>query len=292
LTIVSIEQARTTVLAMYVDLENLPKGVDFDRLMERAAGGTTKHVYAVKAAYGSAAALSKQYREQLLDHNFLIVDTPHVANKKNRADLMISVDAFERFHINLPSIDRFVFVTSDSDFSVIMDKLRIYGKQVWMVCRKTDQAKKILSCCCDRILSVEDFIPPPPVPPPASSPKPPLPATPPPKPPKIDVEKDRLAERLFKEALYHIGSGNLPVGLSAVGMQMRKLHQGFDFKRTRFKKLTALAVHFENTGVVRLTNNARGPIQIVDVDDSNLDDGDGSSENFDRQIEDMQEKSD
>ena len=129
---------------MYIDLENLPKGVDFDLLMERAASDTTKYVYAVKAAYGSAVALPKQYRQQLLDHNFQIVDTPHIAKKKNRADLIISIDAFERLHLNRPSIDRYVFVTSDSDFSVIMDKLRIYGKQVWMICRKADQAKKIL----------------------------------------------------------------------------------------------------------------------------------------------------
>jgi hypothetical protein len=245
----------TTALAMYIDLENLPKGVDFDLLMEQAASDTAKYVYAVKAAYGSAVALPKQYRQQLLDHNFQIVDTPHIAKKKNRADLIISIDAFERLHLNRPSIDRYVFVTSDSDFSVIMDKLRIYGKQVWMVCRKADQAKKILSRCCDQMLSIEDFIPPPP-----------LPA------PKVDVEKDRLAERLFKEALRQIGTGNLPVGLSTVGTQMKKIHQGFDFKSTRFKRLTDLTVHFENAGVVRLGTNAKGLTQIEDVDDAKLED--------------------
>ena len=240
-------------LAIYIDLENLPKGIDFDLVMEAAASDTSTHVYAVKAAYGSAAALSNPYRQQLLDNNFQIVDTPHVAKKKNRADLFISIDAFERFHLNQPPIDRYIFVTSDSDFSVVMDRLRAYGKQVWMICRKADQAMKILSRCCDRMSSIEEFIPPPP--PPA---------------PKVDEEKNRLAERLFKQALRQIGTSSLPVGLSTLGMQMKKIHEGFDFKCTGFRRLTDLTVHLANAGVVRLGTSAKGMTQIEHVDDAKL----------------------
>lgn len=175
----------TTALAVYIDLENLPAGVDFDRLMDMAASETARHVWAVKAVYGPVAALPKPYRQQLIDHNFQIMDTPHIVKKKNRADLMISIDAFERFHLDSPPIDRYIFVTSDSDFSVIMDKLRSYGKQVWMIGPKADQAKKLLSRCCDLLLSIEDFIPPAPPPPPPV--------------PNFDVEKDRLIQRLFKQ---------------------------------------------------------------------------------------------
>ena len=86
------------------------------------------------------------------------METPHIVKKKNRADLMISIDAFERFHLDNPPIDRYIFVTSDSDFSVIMDKLRSYGKEVWMIGPKADQAKKLLARCCDLLLSIEVFI--------------------------------------------------------------------------------------------------------------------------------------
>jgi hypothetical protein len=183
----------------------------------------------------------------------LIVDTPHIAKKKNRADLIISIDAFERLLLNRPAIDRYVFVTSDSDFSVVMDKLRAYGKQVWLVCRKADQAKKILARCCDRMLSIEDFIPPPPPPP-----------------PRTDPAKDRQAKRLFKQALRQIGTDGLPIGLSAVGVQMRKIDKDFDFKGTSFKRLTGLTTHFEIAGLVRLGHDAKGVMQIEDVDDSRL----------------------
>ena len=133
-------------LAIYIDLENLPKRVDFDRMMDMAASETTKHVFAVKAAYGSANALPKQYRQQLIDHNFQIVDRPHIVNKKNRADLMISIDAFERLHLNCP----------------------------------------------------------------------------------------------------------------AIGSQMQELHKGFDFKRTRFKRLKDPTAYFENAGVVQAGNQRQG----------------------------------
>ena len=248
----------TTTLAIYIDFENLPKGIDIDLLMEAAASDTSTHVYAVKAAYGSAAALSKPYRQQLLDHNFQIVDTPHVAKKKNRADLFISIDAFERFHLGQPPIDRYIFVTSDSDFSVIMDKLRAYGKQVWLICRKADQAKKILSNCCDQMLSIEDFIPPT------------CPLA-----PTVDAEKSRLVERLAKQALRQIGPDGLPVGLSTLGMQMRKFCQDFDFKGTGFKRLTDLTVHLANAGIVKLGTNAKGMAQIEHVDESKLEIEDG-----------------
>lgn len=53
---------------------------------------------------------------------------------------------------------------------------------------------------------------------------------------------------------------------------MKKLQKGFSFKRTRFKRLTDLTVHFQNAGVVRLGTNAKGATQIEHVDGSKLED--------------------
>ena len=245
-----------TALAVYIDLENLPAGVDFDRLMDMAASETASHVFALKAAYGSVAALPKRYRQQLVDHNFQLVNTPHIAQKKNRADLMISVNALDRFHLNNPPIDRYVFVTRDSDFSVIMDKLRSHGKEVWMIGPRADQAKRLLARCCNLLLSIEDFIPPPP-PPPA---------------PAYNVEKDRLVQQLFKESLRQIGPGGLPINISLLSMQMRKTQRGFELKRTRFKRFTDLVVFFQDAGVLRLGTNATGDMRIEHIDASKLDD--------------------
>jgi hypothetical protein len=233
-------------------------------LMEHAACEGTEYFYAVKSAYGSAAAVSKAYRQQLLDHNFQIVDTPHVADRKNRADLLISVDAFERLHIGSPPIDRYIFVTGDSDFSVIMDRLRAYGKQVWLICPKADRTKRILARCCDRMLFIESFVPPQPAA--AAAPAPPRPR--PPSSANLDPAKHQLAKQLFQRVLRQIGPGGLPIGLPTVGMHMKNLHPGFDFRQSGFKRLTDLATHFEKAGLIRLGVTAKGMRQVEDMDDS------------------------
>jgi hypothetical protein len=244
---------QTIAIAMYLDFENLPKRVDFSSLMSRTQSGGAPCVFSVKAAFGSVTSLPKGYRQQLRDNNFLIVDTPHVAKKKNRADLLISIDAFERLLLGRPAIDRFVFVTSDSDFSVIMDKVRAYGKEAWLVCRKADQAKKILGRSCDRMLVIEDFL------------RPLLPQR-----RTVDPERDLLANRLFKQVLRKIGMSRLPVDLSVVGGQMREIDSSFNFKETSFKQLTKLAAHFEKAGMLRLGYHDNGVTKIEDMDDLQL----------------------
>ena len=240
-----------TTVAIYIDLENLHGQTDIDVLMKFVAARGPSCTCAVKAAYGTVASIPRGVRERLAGHNFLIVDTPHVAKKKNRADLMISVDAFDRFHVNCPPIDRFVFVTSDSDFSVIMDKLRGYGREVWLVCRRADKAKKVLAQSCDKLLFVEDFLP-------ASAGR------------QATADNDLRAEDLFRRALVQLGTANLPIEISAVGDVMKKIDSGFSYRGTRFKRLTDLAVCLEQMSVIRLGHNAKGTLQIEDVDDSRL----------------------
>ena len=92
------------------------------------------------------------------DLNFEIRETPHVSEKnfKNRADLILSIEAFESLYQKNPEIDLYVFITADTDFTVIMDKLRKYGKEVWLVTRQTDKEKKLFTSCTDKILVIED----------------------------------------------------------------------------------------------------------------------------------------
>jgi hypothetical protein len=238
-------------LALYVDLENLSKCVDFERLLKQLSGDGRGVVFAVKAAYGNAYQIATKLREQMRDHSFRFIDTPHLAGKKNRADLMISVDAFERLHINIPPVDRYVFVSGDADFSVIMDKLRSYGKQVWLVCRRGDQHRTILSRSCDKMLFIEDFT--------GSR-----------EPSKVAPPSEGRAETLLKLALLRIGHQGLPVNLAVVGNTMRQMDREFTFSGSGFKRLTDLAQHVEKKGILRLGRDGKGEVQIEDVDDSSL----------------------
>lgn len=110
----------------------------------------------MKFACGNANSISK-LREQLTNHNFDIREAPHISEKKNRADLIISLDAFEKLYLDKPSIDRFVFITRDSDFSVIMDILRKYGKEVWLITQAADSQRPIFTSCTDNILLLPQF---------------------------------------------------------------------------------------------------------------------------------------
>jgi hypothetical protein len=58
----------------------------------------------------------------------------------------------------------------------------------------------------------------------------------------------------------------------AIYLDLENLPKGidFDFKGTRFKRLSGLTADFEKAGVVRLGRNAKGVTQIEDVDDSQL----------------------
>lgn len=155
-----LDEAMKIPIAIYFDLENIDKSFNVEKLMD-SISENLKDIdspnFAIKLACGDKAAIDK-FEEQLKDLNFTIQDTPHVAksNLKNRADLILSLSAFENFYLNTPEIKLYIFITSDSDFTVIADILRKYGKDVWLVTKKEYSEKKLFSSCADKILTIED----------------------------------------------------------------------------------------------------------------------------------------
>ncbi len=149
--------------AIYIDLENIPAGIDLKQLFEEL---TLKHnetpeeenIFVIKMACGNSKAIKKM-ETQLAEYNFTIRDTPSITtNYKNRADLIISLEALETIIVNTPVIDRYVFITSDSDFTVIMEALRKYGKEVYLVTKEMVSDKPIFNNCCDEILIMESYM--------------------------------------------------------------------------------------------------------------------------------------
>ena len=148
--------------AIYVDLENIPASLDlkslFDELtLKHNTNPDEENVFVIKLACGNAASI-KKLEKQLAEYNFYIRDTPSITNAyKNRADLIISLEALETIIIQSPVIDRYVFITSDSDFTVIMETLRKYGKEVYLVTKESVSDKPIFNNSCDEILIMESF---------------------------------------------------------------------------------------------------------------------------------------
>jgi uncharacterized LabA/DUF88 family protein len=260
-------------IAVYIDLENVAGILDLDKMLqdiilEEDKEDPEEYVFAVKFACGNTNSISK-LREQLINHNFDIREAPHISGKKNRADLIISLNAFEKLYLDKPSIDRFVFVTRDSDFSVIMDLLRKYGKEVWLITQANDAQRPIFTSCTDNIMVL-------------------------PQPKKITLKKGKKSAKPQKEILdtdsvklYPEEEGDISINkiaddlfkrvlisldpseqhpLNFVANKMRQLDKSFKIKNTHYKKMTNLARQFEKKGWFKTIKNKEGHLMIIDLD--------------------------
>jgi hypothetical protein len=260
-------------IAVYIDLENVAGILNLDKMLqdiilEEDREEPEEYVFAVKFACGNTNSISK-LREQLINHNFDIREAPHISGKKNRADLIISLNAFEKLYLDKPSIDRFVFVTRDSDFSVIMDILRKYGKEVWMITQADDAQRPIFTSCTDNIMVI-----PQPKKPSGKKDKKTTKAqkdgseldT-----PKSQTEEDsdnsknKIAEDLFKRVLISLDPSEQHQ-LNAIANKMRQLDKSFKIKNTNFKKMTNLAKQFEKKGWFKTVKSKEGHLMLMDLD--------------------------
>jgi len=260
-------------IAVYIDLENVAGILNLDRMLqdiilEEDKEAPEEYVFAVKFACGNTNSIAK-LREPLINHNFDIREAPHISGKKNRADLIISLDAFEKLYLDKPSIDRFVFVTRDSDFSVIMDILRKYGKEVWLITQTGDAGRPIFTSCTDNIIVLPQSQKPPPKKEKGGSKlKGPGQGTEQKKPSKEepdDKSKDKTAVELFKTVLTSLDPSEEHL-LTAIANKMRQLDKSFKIKNTSYKKMTTLAKEYEKTGWFRTVKNKDGHLMIIDLD--------------------------
>ncbi|MBW1650060.1 MAG: NYN domain-containing protein [Deltaproteobacteria bacterium] len=260
-------------IAVYIDLENVSGILDLDTMLqdiilEENKGDSEEYIFAVKFACGHTHAISK-VREQLVNYNFEIREAPHVTGKKNRADLIISLDAFEKLYLEKPSIDRFVFVTRDSDFSVIMDILRKHGKEVWLITQEGDEQRPIFMNCTDNIIVIPhtkasrlikkqgerklDLTP--------------LGAKDTGENRKGEDEKtrDKIAEELFVKVVIRLDPSEEHL-LNGIANKMRLLDKSFKIKNTGYKKMNILAKEFEKKGWFKTKKNKDGHLMVKDLE--------------------------
>jgi uncharacterized LabA/DUF88 family protein len=260
-------------IAVYIDLENVAGILDLDVMiqdiiLEEHKEDSEDSVFAVKFACGNTNSITK-LRDQLINYNFEIREAPHVTGKKNRADLIISLDAFEKLYLEKPSIDRFVFVTRDSDFSVIMDVLRKYGKEVWLITQEGDEQRPIFRNCTDNIIVIPRRKS-------VSQTKEPIPPRQEPTAVKAQTTettkeitetdgKDKIAKELFMKVLVRLDPSENHL-LNGIANKMRQLDKSFKIRNTSYKKMTTLAKEFETKGWLRTKKNKEGHLMITDLE--------------------------
>jgi uncharacterized LabA/DUF88 family protein len=258
-----------TVCAMYIDLENnIPANINIKRLMEeivlrnKSENGTDT-VFAVKMACGNKTSIEK-LEIKLSEYNFDIRNITKITSTyKNRADLIISLEAFETLIVNKPVIEKYIFITSDSDFTVVMEKLRKHGKQVWLVTSEQASQKSIFNNTCNEIFIFNKFI--------------------------DDTENinepnnekelqcennpikyiatekigenDKRAIETFKRVLESLEPDEWYLN-AIIGSYFHQIDKSLELKNTQFKNIGNLVLYFKNMKILETSKSEKGHNQI------------------------------
>lgn len=198
-------------------------------------------IFTIKSAYGNQATAKKTLKTQILEHNFNIIDTPKIGKEKNRADLLLSLDAFESLYLDNPKVDRYCFMTTDSDFTVIADKLRKFGREVWLVCKKADRDRAIITKSFDNLLFVEDFQS------------------------KPEIAEIGNLDKLFINAVRNMNQSKLPSNVSIANDKMKALDPSFQVNQTEFKTFMKFINHMAEKGYVKLECLSTGENRITEI---------------------------
>ncbi|WP_228779349.1 NYN domain-containing protein [Methylobacter sp. BlB1] len=231
-------------IAVYIDMESIAS-VDFllDEVMNSLllSDEDLNCIFVIKSAYGNQINAKKDLKNQIVEHNFNIIDTPKIGNEKNRADLLLSIDAFESLYLGNPSIDRYCFFTSDSDFTVIGDKLRKYGKEVWLVCKRKDKDRAILAKSFDNLLFLEDFTS------------------------KEKIKIEDSIEKLFVSAIKNMNQSSLPTNVSTANSKMKEIDPSFQVSKTEYKTFMNLIKKMKSKGYINFETLGSGENRITEI---------------------------
>ncbi|MBN2803005.1 MAG: NYN domain-containing protein [Deltaproteobacteria bacterium] len=247
-------------VAVYFDIENMPtKSLDVDKLMQDLVmqdDSDEEIVLSIRRAYGSNT--TNDFKKKLLNQNFVIIDTPHLSDSysKNRADMFISVDAVETILVDKLPVERYVFATSDSDFTVVATMLRKYGRDVWLIISRTKD-RKILNTACSKMLFFEDYI--------YSSQTGSNGKESSKKNENNTSISKNEAQRLFEMVVSKIDPSRVPFNLSVIYDRMKNLEPGFSIGLSPYAKFSDLATEYENKLLVTKRKNGHAHILVVEI---------------------------
>lgn len=142
-------------VALFIDFENLALGA-IESLPGRAEPVPAKSLKwlclmygptTVRRAYADwANPTFRRYQRDMELNGIDLVQIGHGPQRKNSADIRMAVDAMETLFLH-PTVDTYVLVTGDSDFSPLVAKLREYGKYVVGVGPESAASARLVAVC-------------------------------------------------------------------------------------------------------------------------------------------------
>jgi uncharacterized protein (TIGR00288 family) len=155
------QNARTQIMALFCDFENIALGVrevryaafDIQKVLERLL---LKGNIVVKKAYCDWERY-KEFKAAMHEAAFEMIEIPHIRQSgKNSADIRMVVDALDLCYTK-SHVDTFVIISGDSDFSALVSKLRENNKVVIGVGVKKSTSD-LLIANCDEFIFYDDLV--------------------------------------------------------------------------------------------------------------------------------------
>src|SRR3989442_11864752 len=153
--------SETRNMALFCDFENVALGVrdakyekfDIGRVLERLL---LKGSIVVKKAYCDWERY-KEFKAGMHGASFELIEIPHVRQSgKNSADIRMVVDALDLCYTKT-HVETFVIISSYSDFSPLVSKLRENNKVVIGVGVK-NSTSDLLIANCDEFIFYDDLV--------------------------------------------------------------------------------------------------------------------------------------
>ena len=144
--------------ALLIDFDNVTLGIRSDltkELKTLVSSDLIKGKVAVQRAYADWRRYP-QYIVPLSESSIDLIFAPAFGtNKKNATDIRLAIDAIELVFTR-PEIGTFILLSGDSDFSMLVIKLKEYGKYVIGVGIR-ESASDLLIQNCDEYYSYNDL---------------------------------------------------------------------------------------------------------------------------------------
>ena len=230
--------------ALLIDFDNVTLGIRSDLTKELSTllnSDIIKGKVAVQRAYADWRRYP-QYIVPLSESSIDLIFAPAFgSNKKNATDIRLAIDAIELVFTR-PEIGTFILLSGDSDFSMLVIKLKEYGKYVIGVGIR-ESASDLLIQNCDEYYSYNDLA-------------------------GLTKEADTpSAQRdpweLVTEAVAQMARNGDVMRSDRLKQVMQQIDPNFDEKNAGFNRFSKFVLEAGHKGLIKLTKLENGQYEVA-----------------------------
>jgi len=233
--------------ALLIDFDNVTLGIKSDlgkELRTLLNSDIIKGKVAVQRAYADWRRYP-QYVVPLSESSIDLIFAPAMGSiKKNATDIRLAIDAMELVFLR-PEIGTYILLSGDSDFSMLVIKLKEYGKYVIGVGIR-ESASDLLIQNCDEYYSYSDLA-------------------------GLTREADRPSVQrdpweLVREAAEQMARQGDVMRSDRLKQVMQQLDPNFDERNAGFNRFSKFVTEAGNRGLIRVTKLDNGQYEVAPAD--------------------------